>query len=109
MPQTIYDWLGLADYLALAIVALFGAYCCVLVWNRVGQKWFKTEGEQDAFLESIEADLLNGNFEAVESACESDQRAVNRSSNHAVGMSYRTCLRRGRFRDDPWRRQLGGG
>lgn len=76
MPQTIYDWIGLADYCALAAVALFGAYCCVLVWNRVGQKWFKTEEEQDAFLDSIEPDLLSGNFEAVEAACEGDQRAV---------------------------------
>ncbi|QDV27361.1 MotA/TolQ/ExbB proton channel family protein [Aureliella helgolandensis] len=76
MPQTVYDWIGLADYCALAAVALFGAYCCLLVWTRVGQKWFKTEEEQDAFLDSIEADLQAGNFEAVEEACEGDPRAV---------------------------------
>lgn len=76
MPQTIYQWIGFADYCALAAVALFGAYCCVLVWSRVGQKWFKSEEDQDAFLDSIEADLLQGNFEAVEAACEGDQRAV---------------------------------
>ncbi len=76
MPQTIFDWIGLADYIALAAVALFGAYSCFLVWSRVGQKWFKTEEEQDAFLDSIEPDLLSGNFEAVEAACEGDQRAV---------------------------------
>lgn len=76
MPQTIWDWIGLADYLALALVALFGAFCCVLVWTRVGQKWFKTEDEQDAYLDSIEADLMNGNFAAVEQVCEGDQRAI---------------------------------
>lgn len=76
MPQTIYDWIGLADYCALATVALFGAYCCVLLWTRVGQKWFKSEEEQDAFMDSIEPDLLAGNFESVEEACEGDQRAV---------------------------------
>ncbi len=76
MPQTIYDWIGLADYICLAAVALFGAFCCVLVWTRVGQKWFKTEEEQDAFLDTIEPDLLAGNFEAVQEACEGDQRAV---------------------------------
>lgn len=76
MPQTIYDWIGLAVYSALAAVALFGAYCCVLVWTRVGQKWFKTEEEQDAFMESVETDLLSGNFETVEAACEGDQRAI---------------------------------
>lgn len=76
MPQSIYGWIGLADYCALATVALFGAYCCVLVWTRVGQKWFKSEDAQNAFLDSIEPDLLAGNFEAVESACEGDPRAV---------------------------------
>ncbi len=76
MPQTIYDWIGLACYIALAAVAGFGAFCCILVWSRVGQKWFKTEDEQDALLESLEPDLLAGNFDAVEQACEGDQRAV---------------------------------
>ncbi|MCR9291552.1 MAG: MotA/TolQ/ExbB proton channel family protein [bacterium] len=76
MPQNIYDWIGLIDYCALAAVALFGAFCCILVWSRVGQKWFKTEEEQNAFLDSIEPDLIAGNFEAVEAACEGDQRAV---------------------------------
>ncbi|MCA9190141.1 MAG: MotA/TolQ/ExbB proton channel family protein [Planctomycetales bacterium] len=76
MPQNIYDWIGLLDYLALAAVALFGAFCCVLVWSRVGQKWFRSEEEQDTFLDSIEADLMAGNFEAVSSTCEGDQRAV---------------------------------
>ena len=76
MPQTIYDWIGLADYIALATVALFGAFCCVLVWSRVGQKWFKSEDAQDEFLDSIEPDLLAGNFDAVEELCEGDQRAV---------------------------------
>ncbi len=76
MPQTIYDWIGLAVYCCLAGVALFGAFCCVLVWTRVGQKWFKTEEDQDAFLDSIEADVANGNFDSVEGACEGDQRAV---------------------------------
>lgn len=76
MPQTIYDWIGLAVYCSLAGVALFGAFCCVLVWSRVGQKWFKSEDEQDVFLDRIEADLISGNFSAVEDLCGSDQRAV---------------------------------
>lgn len=76
MPQTVYDWIGLADYCCLGAVALFGAFCCVLVWTRVGQKWFRTEDEQTAFLDSIEPDLIAGNFESVEAACAGDQRAV---------------------------------
>lgn len=76
MPQTIYDWIGLVVYLALAGVALFGAFCCVLVWTRVGQKWFKSEDEQDAFLDRIESDLLAGEFDSVQQVCSSDPRAV---------------------------------
>ncbi|MBX3423620.1 MAG: MotA/TolQ/ExbB proton channel family protein [Pirellulaceae bacterium] len=76
MPQTIFDWIGLVIYLALAGVALFGAFCCVMVWTRVGQKWFKSEDQQDAFLDSIEADLLTGNFDAVQQTCAEDARAV---------------------------------
>lgn len=74
--NTVWDWVGLADYIALAAVALYGAYCCVLVWTRVGQKWFATEEMQDEFLDSIEPDLRAGNFAAVEEVCEGDQRAI---------------------------------
>ncbi len=74
--NTIWDWIGLADYLALAAVAIYGAYCCVLVWTRVGQKWFRTEEEQDQFLDSLDADLRQGNFDAVVQACDADQRAI---------------------------------
>lgn len=73
---TIWDWIGLFDYIALGLVALWGAFCCVLIWSRIGQKWFKTEDEQDAFLDSIEPDLLSGNFAAVEQACEGEARAL---------------------------------
>lgn len=105
MPQTIYQWIGLADYCALASVALFGAYCCYLVWSRVGQKWFKTESEQSAFLDSIEPDLLKGDFEAVEEACASDARAVPLLvnigvMNHAMGFAKVKHLLTERFQRD---------
>jgi biopolymer transport protein ExbB len=74
--NTVYDWIGLADYTALAAVAIFGAYCCVLVWTRVGQKWFRTEEEQDAYLDSIEEGIRHGDFEGVLQAVEGDQRAI---------------------------------
>ncbi|MEC8557017.1 MAG: MotA/TolQ/ExbB proton channel family protein [Planctomycetota bacterium] len=76
MPTNIYEWIAWADYCALATVALFGAFCCVLVWSRVGQKWFKSEDEQNAFIDGVEADLAAGNFDSVAEACEGDPRAV---------------------------------
>lgn len=74
--NTVWDWIGNLDYLALAAVAIYGAYCCVLVWTRVGQKWFKTEDEQDAFLDGIDPDVRQGNFDSVLQVCEVDQRAI---------------------------------
>jgi flagellar motor component MotA len=105
MPQSVYDWIGLADYCALASVALFGAFCCYLVWTRVGQKWFKSEEEQNAFLDSIEPDLLAGNFEAVEEACSSDPRAVPMLinigvMNHEMGFAKVKHLLMERFQRD---------
>lgn len=105
MPQSIYDWIGLADYCCLAAVALFGAFCCVLVWSRVGQKWFKTEEEQNAFMESIEPDLRAGNFDDVEAACEGDERAVPMLANlgvanHQLGYAKVRQLLNERFQRD---------
>jgi biopolymer transport protein ExbB/TolQ len=72
----VFDLVGKASYIALAAVALWGAYYVVLVLSRVGRKRFKTEEAQDAFLDSIEADLKRGDFDTVIRACEGDQRAL---------------------------------
>jgi hypothetical protein len=45
----VFDLVGKASYIALAAVALWGAYYVVLVLSRVGRKRFKTEEAQDAF------------------------------------------------------------
>jgi hypothetical protein len=75
-PSAVYDLVGKASYVALAAVALWGAYFVVLVMSRVNQKRFKTEDAQDAFIESIEPDLRRGDFDAVLRVCEGDHRAL---------------------------------
>ncbi|MBL8870783.1 MAG: MotA/TolQ/ExbB proton channel family protein [Planctomycetaceae bacterium] len=72
----VYDLLGKADYVFLALAALWGTVCVILVWNRVNAKRFKTEEEQDRFLDSIEPQLVQGNFDAALQTCESDNRAL---------------------------------
>jgi biopolymer transport protein ExbB len=72
----VYDLLGKADYVFLALAALWGTVCAILVWNRVNAKRFKTEEEQDRFLDSIEPQLVQGNFDAALQTCESDNRAL---------------------------------
>lgn len=80
----VFDLVGQASYVALAAVALWGAYYVVLVLSRVNRKRFKTEAAQDAFLESIEGDLRRGDFDAVLQACEGEQRALPMMVAYAV-------------------------
>ena len=51
---SLFDIISNATYGALAAVALWGIYCIVAVWTRVSQKRFKTEEEQDAFMDDVE-------------------------------------------------------
>ncbi len=74
-PSKIYTIVGNASYVALAAVALWGAYYVVLVMSGVSRKRFKTEELQDSFLASIEPDLRKGRFEQVIEACQNDSRA----------------------------------
>lgn len=74
--SAVFNIVGQLSYVALAIVALWGAYYVVLVLTRVNRKRFKNEEVQDAFIESIDASLLRGDFDAVLQACEGDNRAL---------------------------------
>ncbi|MFN7840112.1 MAG: MotA/TolQ/ExbB proton channel family protein [Pirellula sp.] len=75
-PSKIFTIVGNASYVALAAVALWGAYYVVLVMSGISRKRFKTEELQDSFLASIEPDLRKGRFEQVIEACQNDSRAL---------------------------------
>lgn len=71
-------------YIVLALIALWGAFCVTMVWLRVGQKRFRSEEEQDAFIQAIEGPLVEGNFDAVEQICAGDVRAMPQLVHLAV-------------------------
>ncbi len=71
-----YDLIGKLDYVFISATALWGLYCAILVISRVGTKRFKTEADQEEFLEAIEPDLSEGNFEAVQAYCEGNEKAL---------------------------------
>lgn len=71
-----YDLIGKLDYVFISATALWGLYCAILVISRVGTKRFKTEADQEEFLEAIEPDLQDGNFEAVQAYCEGNEKAL---------------------------------
>ena len=45
----VINYLGIADYIALAIVALWGAFCVVMVLRRIRRVRFASEQSQEEF------------------------------------------------------------
>ncbi|TWT53301.1 Biopolymer transport protein ExbB [Rubripirellula amarantea] len=72
----LFDLISQTTYFALAANALWGLYCIVVVWTRVGQKRFKTEEEQDVFMDDVEQMLDAGDFDGVVEYCDGDNRAI---------------------------------
>jgi biopolymer transport protein ExbB/TolQ len=63
-------------YLFLALDALWGAYCIIVIFMRMGQKRFRSDRKQDEFLDTIDAALKKGDFDTALIECEGDRRAV---------------------------------
>ncbi len=74
--DTIFSALGNLIYVIIGVVAAWGAYCVIVVWNRVKQKQFPNEEAQIAFLEAIEQPLGRGDYKGAVEVCEGDRRAV---------------------------------
>ena len=76
MIEGLTTVVGYVIYGVLAMIALWGAFCIVMVWRRVGQKRFRSEEVQDEFLGTLEEPLERGDFESAAILCEGDPRAV---------------------------------
>jgi biopolymer transport protein ExbB/TolQ len=72
----IAEFIGNADYGALALVALWGAYCCIVLWRRVAQLSFANEELQTEFLDEVQNLLKENKKEDIEDLCEGDGRGV---------------------------------
>jgi biopolymer transport protein ExbB len=82
--EEVFNWVGFLSYFALAGVFLLGAYFVFLVLQRVASNRFKTEADQDAFLEAIEPALVEGDFDSVQEVVASDSRALAKMANLAI-------------------------
>ena len=82
--MSLFDIISNSTYFALAAVALWGLYCIVIVWTRVNQKRFKTEEEQDVFMDDVEQMLGAGDFEGTAEYCDGDARAIPQIVEMAV-------------------------
>lgn len=96
---------GNVIYVCLALIALWGAYCVIVVWRRVAQTRFRNEEAQDEFLDQIEGDLAAGDFKSATDRCNDDHRAMPQLahlalSNRDLGYSKLRHLVADRFQRD---------
>jgi len=80
----LFKIIGNTTYVAMAIVALWGAFNAVLVWRRVAGTRFRNEDAQDEFLDELDANLLRGNFEGATALCEDDRRTLPQLALYAI-------------------------
>jgi biopolymer transport protein ExbB/TolQ len=105
MPEIVFDILGWVVYGVLAIIALWGAFCVVIVWRRVAQTRFRNEDQQEDFLDSLAVHLDRGDFEQAAELCGDDRRAMPQLALYAIenrGMGYEKVRHRvaERFQQD---------
>ena len=82
--EGLVSYVGNATYGAQAIVAMWGAYCVIMVWRRIAQKRFRNDEAQIEFLTSIEEPLERGDYDAASAICEGDSRAVPQLAHLAI-------------------------
>jgi biopolymer transport protein ExbB len=82
--DTLISILNNSVYGVLAILALWGGFCLIMVFRRVSQTRFGDEEEQDEFLSELEQALSSKNYDEVNELCEDDRRALPQLALYAV-------------------------
>lgn len=80
----LLQYIGYFVYVVLAIIALWGGYCVIMVWRRVSQTRFTDEEEQEEFLGEVEQALASRNYQAAVEVCDGDRRALPQLALFAV-------------------------
>ena len=71
-------------YVALGTIALWGAFCVIVVLRRVAQIRYRNEAEQDEFLDKLDETLTRADFDATVELCDVDDRAMSQLALLAV-------------------------
>ncbi|MCA9148423.1 MAG: MotA/TolQ/ExbB proton channel family protein [Planctomycetales bacterium] len=77
-------FMGNLTYLALLLIALWGAYSVVMVWMRVARQRFRSDEALSLFLDELEGPLERGDFDAAAQICDGDPRAVSQLALVAI-------------------------
>lgn len=80
----VFEFLGYLIYFVMFLIALWGAFCVIMVWSRVRQKQFANEEQQSLFLEAIEEPLSKGDYDAASELCDGDRRATCQLAQLAI-------------------------
>lgn len=67
----ILEYAGTGIYIALALLAVYGVFCVILLVRRIAQKRFASQSAADRFLEDVRESLLKQDFAAVQELCDS--------------------------------------
>lgn len=92
-------------YIALILIALWGAFCVIMVWRRIAQTRFRNEQEQTEFLDGLDQNLTTGDFDAALGLCDGDSRAMPQLAmlaiaNRSIGYAKIRSLLADRFQRD---------
>jgi biopolymer transport protein ExbB len=71
-----FEFLGILDYFVIGGVALWGLYCAVIVLTCLSAKRFKSEADQDQFLDQVLDPLANAEFDSVVETCDGNTKAL---------------------------------
>lgn len=71
-------------YLFLAMNALWGMFCGIVVWRRLSRLRFRNEEAQEAFINEISASMKMGDFATAAQICEGDERALPQLAQLAI-------------------------
>lgn len=103
--SAVTAYAGGVIYVSLALIALWGAYCVIVVWRRVAETRFRSEDSQNEFLRRVDENIATGDFESAAGLCDGDRRAMPQLvhlalANRKLGYSKLRNLVAERFQRD---------
>lgn len=69
----ILYWFGIGIYIAMAVAAIYGLFCIIMLMRRVKQKSFPGREAADAFLDDVGELLEKNDFDGVADACDTPE------------------------------------
>ena len=104
--ETLLTYIGYLLYGVLLGVALWGAYCVILVWRRVAQTRFRDEQEQEEFLQEWQTAVQAGDRQTAEELCLDDRRAVPQLALLALDQQQISSAQRRQLLTDRFQRDV---